>query len=299
MDVLKIHARIEGEKIISPYVRRYLSLRLKIAVSSFIATCYAGPYDINAEMVRRGWALAYRRYSKDYVDEEEDARNLKAGMWQGAFVKPWEWRRKEERGKGIMKEVVFGFGGVALGFILSFSGEAIRNRWRTKQERKSLAAVLMVELFSQGAWCVRQGNAWNFYEGSGGAIELRTLRKGRPPSPIIFEKTADKIGIFEAATASKVIAFYGAVEVVRARIDSLSQEREGTAISGRDIKDIAKKWKNTCFQALLAIRAIEKIAEIPPLPNDEKDMSTLKNDLKTIADGSVLVESSNAEQEYG
>jgi endonuclease YncB( thermonuclease family) len=38
-----------------------------------IAVCYAGPYDINAEMVRRGWALAYRRYSKDYVDEEEDA----------------------------------------------------------------------------------------------------------------------------------------------------------------------------------------------------------------------------------
>jgi endonuclease YncB( thermonuclease family) len=30
-----------------------------------IAICYAGPYDINAEMVKRGWALAYRRYSKD------------------------------------------------------------------------------------------------------------------------------------------------------------------------------------------------------------------------------------------
>ena len=59
-----------------------------------IATCYAGPYDINGEMVRRGWALAYRRYSEDYVDEEEDARNRKAGMWQGEFIKPWEWRRQ-------------------------------------------------------------------------------------------------------------------------------------------------------------------------------------------------------------
>ena len=59
-----------------------------------IAICFAGPYDINAEMVRRGWALAYRRYSMDYVDEEEDARNRKAGMWQGEFMKPWEWRRK-------------------------------------------------------------------------------------------------------------------------------------------------------------------------------------------------------------
>ena len=59
-----------------------------------IAVCYAGPYDINAEMVRRGWALAYRRYSKDYVDEEDDASSRKAGIWQGEFMKPWEWRRR-------------------------------------------------------------------------------------------------------------------------------------------------------------------------------------------------------------
>jgi endonuclease YncB( thermonuclease family) len=58
-----------------------------------IAVCYAGPYDINAEMVRRGWALAYRRYSKDYINEEEDAQGRGVGMWAGGFVVPWEWRK--------------------------------------------------------------------------------------------------------------------------------------------------------------------------------------------------------------
>jgi endonuclease YncB( thermonuclease family) len=58
-----------------------------------IAVCFAGPYDINAEMVRRGWALAYRRYSQDYAGEEADASKNKAGMWQGTFTDPWEWRR--------------------------------------------------------------------------------------------------------------------------------------------------------------------------------------------------------------
>ena len=58
-----------------------------------IATCYAGPYDINAEMVRRGWALAYRRYSKQYIGAEQEALSAKRGIWSGAFVKPWEWRR--------------------------------------------------------------------------------------------------------------------------------------------------------------------------------------------------------------
>jgi endonuclease YncB( thermonuclease family) len=58
-----------------------------------IAVCYAGPYDINAKMVRRGWALAYRKYSSDYIDEEEDARGRGVGLWAGEFVVPWKWRK--------------------------------------------------------------------------------------------------------------------------------------------------------------------------------------------------------------
>ena len=59
-----------------------------------IAICYVGNQDINAEMVRQGWALAYSRYSKDYVDDENAARIARKGLWQGEFVPPWEWRRK-------------------------------------------------------------------------------------------------------------------------------------------------------------------------------------------------------------
>ena len=58
-----------------------------------IAVCYAGPYDLNAMIVQRGWALAYRRYSMDYVDEEADAKAHKDGLWRGEFVPPWEWRK--------------------------------------------------------------------------------------------------------------------------------------------------------------------------------------------------------------
>lgn len=59
-----------------------------------IAVCFAGPYDINAQMVERGWALAYRKYSLDYVYEEASASSQGVGMWQGEFVEPWVWRRK-------------------------------------------------------------------------------------------------------------------------------------------------------------------------------------------------------------
>ena len=61
----------------------------------WIMVCFSGPYDINAKMVERGWAVAYRKYSKDYVDEENKARDTRAGIWQGDFMMPWEWRKRK------------------------------------------------------------------------------------------------------------------------------------------------------------------------------------------------------------
>jgi endonuclease YncB( thermonuclease family) len=59
-----------------------------------IAVCYSGTVNLNDELVRQGWALAYRRYSKDYIPAEEEAQAAKRGMWAGDFKPPWEWRRK-------------------------------------------------------------------------------------------------------------------------------------------------------------------------------------------------------------
>lgn len=58
-----------------------------------IAVCFLDGVDLNAMMVRAGYALAYRRYSKDYVGEEDAARTARRGMWRGNFVEPWKWRR--------------------------------------------------------------------------------------------------------------------------------------------------------------------------------------------------------------
>ena len=64
-------------------------------VGRLMAVCYAGPYDLNAKVVREGWALAYRRDSMDYVDEETAARNAGRGVWRGEFMPPGEWRRSK------------------------------------------------------------------------------------------------------------------------------------------------------------------------------------------------------------
>lgn len=59
-----------------------------------VAVCYLGAEDVNAWLVRSGWAMAYRQYSKDYIAVETEARAARTGIWAGEVQPPWEWRRK-------------------------------------------------------------------------------------------------------------------------------------------------------------------------------------------------------------
>jgi endonuclease YncB( thermonuclease family) len=59
-----------------------------------VGRCLAGELDINGWLVAQGLALAYRRYSQDYVAAEDEARAAGRGMWAGTFEPPWEWRRR-------------------------------------------------------------------------------------------------------------------------------------------------------------------------------------------------------------
>jgi endonuclease YncB( thermonuclease family) len=60
-----------------------------------VAVCRSGATDLAAEMARSGLAVAYRRYSGDYVDEENEARRAERGLWAGEFARPEDYRREE------------------------------------------------------------------------------------------------------------------------------------------------------------------------------------------------------------
>jgi endonuclease YncB( thermonuclease family) len=58
-----------------------------------IAVCFAGETNLNSALVRNGWAVAYRRYSAEFVPDEEQARRERKGMWAGRFNSPEDWRQ--------------------------------------------------------------------------------------------------------------------------------------------------------------------------------------------------------------
>ena len=59
-----------------------------------IAECFKDKTNINRWMVLNGYAVAYRKYSKKFVAQENLAKKEKLGLWSGTFEMPWEWRKK-------------------------------------------------------------------------------------------------------------------------------------------------------------------------------------------------------------
>jgi endonuclease YncB( thermonuclease family) len=57
-----------------------------------LGRCTVGTVDVNRAMVARGLAVAFRRYSTDYVSAEESAKAGRRGLWAGTFTMPSEYR---------------------------------------------------------------------------------------------------------------------------------------------------------------------------------------------------------------
>lgn len=59
-----------------------------------VARCFIGDVDVGREMVRAGWAIDYRYFSKGfYAEAETQAREQKNGVWEGRFQQPRNWRK--------------------------------------------------------------------------------------------------------------------------------------------------------------------------------------------------------------
>ena len=59
-----------------------------------VAVCIADGVDVNAQMVRRGWAVAYTDYSSDYIEEEAAAQREGLALWRSEFERPQLYRAR-------------------------------------------------------------------------------------------------------------------------------------------------------------------------------------------------------------
>jgi endonuclease YncB( thermonuclease family) len=64
-----------------------------------VAICMSAGQDLNAEMVRLGWAVAYVNGSA-YRRHESEARRAKRGLWAGEFEMPETYRARQRAMQG-------------------------------------------------------------------------------------------------------------------------------------------------------------------------------------------------------
>ena len=65
-----------------------------------VAVCRIGALEINGEMVRLGWAVAYLSHSLSYVRLEAEARRARRGIWAGSFEPPADYRARQHLVQG-------------------------------------------------------------------------------------------------------------------------------------------------------------------------------------------------------
>ena len=87
--------QISKEKLIKKIGSKQVKCILlgKDRYKRYLAKCLIGTINLNRWMVRNGYAIAYRKYSKIYVLDENFAKDEKLGLWSGTFIKPEKWRK--------------------------------------------------------------------------------------------------------------------------------------------------------------------------------------------------------------
>ena len=59
-----------------------------------LAECFVNDLSLSSYLVKKGYAFAYRKYSKKFIKDEDYARVNNLGMWSMNFEFPWDYRRK-------------------------------------------------------------------------------------------------------------------------------------------------------------------------------------------------------------
>ena len=91
-----ITATIELQKIINNK-NVICKIKGRDKYQRYIGICFANNINLNKKMVEKGWAIAYRYYSLDYIKEEKEAIKNENGIWISKFTEPYIFRKSKKK----------------------------------------------------------------------------------------------------------------------------------------------------------------------------------------------------------
>jgi len=57
-----------------------------------VAECFVNNQSLSSYLVKNGYAFAYKKYSKQFVEDEMFAKKNRLGLWAMEFQYPWDYR---------------------------------------------------------------------------------------------------------------------------------------------------------------------------------------------------------------
>jgi hypothetical protein len=178
---------------------------------------------------------------------------------------------------------------------------AIQDFYKTKKERENVANLLFVELMAQAEFVYVLADATRMKD----ALALKeTFVRFVPPEPIMYHALAGKIGLLKLQTSSAVVAYYGTISWAKTIIEALpdtityasikAQHNSGStpefhsanaekllaAQAAGLMERLRQASRGACFNAILAIRSLEKVAAYKRLPNDETVLADMLRKLE-------------------
>ena len=60
-----------------------------------VAECFVNNQSLSSYLVKNGYAFAYKKYSKQFVEDEMFAKKNRLGLWAMEFQYPWDYRRNK------------------------------------------------------------------------------------------------------------------------------------------------------------------------------------------------------------
>jgi len=96
-----VEAKLKLEEIIGNSIVKCTDEGLDVYQRQ-LSYCYSvndltiNPINLNLELVKLGYAQAYRHQNSYLVSQEFKARDSKQGLWQTDFQAPWEWRAEQK-----------------------------------------------------------------------------------------------------------------------------------------------------------------------------------------------------------
>ena len=192
---------------------------------------------------------------------------------------------------------LIGAGVAATGFAATIGFTLLYDLHKERKERGRVASAIMVELMAQADMARALGEAAHMKD----ALPVReSFARLMPTDPTVYIALADRLTLLPANTASRVIAFYGALGWARELVGHLPSTADYAEIRNSSVEQQARNTlgrlqqatSGAAFTGILAIGGLDELATHKRLLNDETIVADTVRKLEKLAQASVQGERS-------